>query len=262
MKNECKNVCLSLIVILLTFSVGKTEPIVIQDVPAYNWYHGCGPTSIAMVMGYWDLQGYSNLLQAEGDDLYLTEKVKDEITSPQHIATNYPAPYNPIYPVPPPNNTSIADWLGTSADGISLAPNIIPAILGWTDYKGYEFQASGLKFSTTGSLLWSTLITEINNGRPMLFLVDSNGSGSTNHLVPAIGYEDRGVNGLWYAVYTTWSENEVISWYQYRKITSGNIFGVSTGFSIKPITQVPEPSVFLLIVMLLPSIKFYWLWNR
>jgi len=244
-----KNFAFVLVLLVLKISISKADPIVIQGVPAYSWYHGCGPTSIAMIMGYWDLQGYSNLLQAEGNALYLTANVKDEITSPQHIAANYPSPYTPTYPVPPPNNTSIADWLGTSADGTSYVPNNAPAISGWAEYKGYEFQTSTIRFSTNnGATLWENLIKEVNASRPLLFIVDSNGGGSTNHAVPVFGYEDRGADGKWYACYTTWSEDEVVEWYQFRKITSGNIYGVYGAVLIEPIA-VPEPSVFLLLLM-------------
>ncbi len=28
----------------------------LEDVPDYDWYHGCSPTSGGMVFGYWDNQ--------------------------------------------------------------------------------------------------------------------------------------------------------------------------------------------------------------
>ena len=43
-----------------------TDPLVIGEVPAYSWYHGCGPTAVGSVLGYWDLHGYPNLFDASG----------------------------------------------------------------------------------------------------------------------------------------------------------------------------------------------------
>src|SRR4030042_572678 len=31
-------------------------------VPAYNWRHGCAPTAVGMVVGYYDTLGYSDLI--------------------------------------------------------------------------------------------------------------------------------------------------------------------------------------------------------
>ena len=35
--------------------------VMIQDVPAFDWCYGCGATSAAMLAGYWDRKGYSNI---------------------------------------------------------------------------------------------------------------------------------------------------------------------------------------------------------
>jgi hypothetical protein len=34
---------------------------VLPDAPAYDWYYGCSPTSAGMMMGYYDIHGYSGL---------------------------------------------------------------------------------------------------------------------------------------------------------------------------------------------------------
>ena len=39
-------------------------PVLLENVPAYDWYHGCGPTAAASIIGYYDMQGYSNLFDA------------------------------------------------------------------------------------------------------------------------------------------------------------------------------------------------------
>src|SRR5262249_45443900 len=55
--------------------------------PAYDWYHGCSPTSAGMLMGYWDLHGYGNLFDAQGwAQVSQTSFVEDQISSPAHNA--------------------------------------------------------------------------------------------------------------------------------------------------------------------------------
>ncbi len=93
--------------LLLSASPALAMPVFIQDIPAYNWYHGCGPTAAASVLAYWDLHGYSNLFTASGNDLYLTANVQDQISSPAHNAKYDPDPDVSSLPVPP--KTSIAD---------------------------------------------------------------------------------------------------------------------------------------------------------
>jgi hypothetical protein len=86
---------------------------VLDEVPAYNWYHGCGPTASASVIGYYDLHGYPQLFDAQGwDAVRLTENVQDQISSPQHNAKYDSTPDDLTLPVPPP--TSLADFMHTS----------------------------------------------------------------------------------------------------------------------------------------------------
>ena len=37
----------------------------ITGVPPYLWRHGCGPTSVGMVVGYWDGQGFDDLIPGD-----------------------------------------------------------------------------------------------------------------------------------------------------------------------------------------------------
>ena len=61
--------------------------VVLSNVPAYNWYHGCTPTAVGSVMGYWDLHGYDNLFSASGwAAVSQTVNVQDQISSPAHNA--------------------------------------------------------------------------------------------------------------------------------------------------------------------------------
>ena len=223
---------------------GMAAPVTLSEAPAYRWYHGCGPTAAAMVFGYWDLHGYPNLFPAEGEDVYLTENVQDQISSPEHNAKYDPKPDDANLPDPP--MTSIADWFRTSVDpldyGWSYLSYADDAFVGYAAYRGYQF-TSWYESVASGNFTWEDLMAEIDAGRPMMFLVDSNGDGATDHFVPVLGYVDRGVNGLWYGLYSTsWlGELETIIWKQFRPMSDTYTWGVGWGIFAHP-EPIPEPA--------------------
>ena len=228
---------LGMVAVLALCRPVAADPILLSDVPAYNWYHGCGPTAVGMIMGYWDLHGYPNLFQAQGSAVYLTANVQDEISSSAHNAKYDSNPDNTNLPTPA--YTSIADWFQTSVDntyGGGVYSNAPIAFTGYAAYKGYTFNASNIALGLT----WTNLVSEINLGRPMLFMVDSDGDGLPDHFVPVLGYDDRGANGRWYACYTTWTEDETPVWYQYLHETSGTLFGIYGATQVDP-QPIPEP---------------------
>ncbi len=47
-------------------------PVVLSNVPDYEWWYGCSPTSAGMLMGYYDLHGFSNLYSGGAAPLYNT----------------------------------------------------------------------------------------------------------------------------------------------------------------------------------------------
>ncbi len=162
----------------------------IENVPAYSWYHGCGPTAAASVLGYWDLHGMDNLFDASGwADVSLTMNVQEQISSAAHNAKYDPSPDNPNLPIPP--DTSIADFFRTSEDGLgygwSYLSYAVTAFEGYGAYRGYEINAWNV--SCGSQFGWSDLVTEIDNGRPMMFLVDTDGNNSTDHFIPVLGYD-------------------------------------------------------------------------
>ena len=205
--------------------LAPAAPILLDNMPAYNWYHGCGPTAAGSIVGYWDLAGLPNLFDASGPTIYLTANVQDQISSPEHNAKYDPDPDDPNLPVPV--KTSIADWFKTSVNlpyGWSYQSDAPAAFTGYFGYRGYT-ASSGWTFYDASSS-WSSFTNQINKGAPVMFLVDSTGDGGTDHFVPVFGYDDRGAGGLWYACYDTWSEGETVRWKQFRAMSSSYSWGV------------------------------------
>jgi hypothetical protein len=196
--------------------------------------------------------GYPDLFDASGwDEVRLTANVQDQISSPEHNAKYDPTPDAPG-PVPP--MTSIADWFRTSVDpleyGSSYQIYADDAFIGYSDYRGYEFDSF---YESWGDFIWDDLVTEIDAGNPMMFLVDSQGDGGTDHYVPVFGYDDRGLDGLWYGLYDTWSEEETIRWEMFRPMSSDYGWGVAYGTFVHPVSDpilpsepIPAPGALLL----------------
>ena len=81
-------------------------------------------------------------------------------------------------------------------------------------------------------MTWQLLKEEINvSHRPMVFLVDSNGDGQTDHLVAVVGYAELGGANL-YAFYSTWDHS--LWWANFDKMHKGNFYGfyASVMFSV------------------------------
>jgi hypothetical protein len=246
----------------LLFSGGTAlaDPVVLSSVPAYSWYHGCGPTAVASVFGYWDLHGYGNLFDASGQDLFLTANVQDQISSPAHNAKYDFTPDNPNLPAPP--DTSIADYFHTSEGslgyGWSFQSDAPEAFSGYAAYRGYDFSSSDEYFYS--GFTWDLFTSEIDAGRPVLFLVDTGGTGSTDHFVPVFGYDDRGAAGRWYGFYTTWSEDETVAWEPFRGLAAGHAWGIAYATFARPFgAPVPEPSTISLLAFgCAGAIRYTW----
>ncbi|UCD30436.1 MAG: hypothetical protein JSV03_08210 [Planctomycetota bacterium] len=103
----------------------------LSSAPNYDWWYGCSPTSAGMMMGYYDRNGYFDLvlggtaeLSTYGAGTYIAN---DTIASSGHIADFYRDndgdgdPYGDSGDdVSPPFHSfnSLADFMGTSQDGV------------------------------------------------------------------------------------------------------------------------------------------------
>ncbi len=214
--------------------------VVIPDVPAYNWYRGCGPTAAGMLLGYWDGQGFDDLVAGSAEtqtsavnDMMASSGNYDDYCLPIDYSPNMlPDKSEPPFGDEHPDNC-IADFMDTSQSyrnnywGWSWFSDVDNAISGYVDFATPHYDAT-VQNLTWGSFPWSALCAEIDAGRPSVFLVDTDGNGGTDHFITAIGYGEQGSTRM-YACLNTWDQS--IHWYEFAQISYGQpwgIYGVTT----------------------------------
>ena len=237
-------------------------------VPAYLWRHGCGPTAVGMVIGYYDGHGYSNLIP--GDASTQTNAVDQAIASqdnsanPQHyedysepIETSESSPLPDKSEDPPGDehiSNCIADFMETSWSargnfyGWSWSSDIGPSFTGYVNYIAPQYTPAYYNFWYSDDT-WNLLRTEIDHNRPMVFLVDSIGNGFTDHFVTVIGYRDtQGYQE--YACMDTWFDS--VRWERLRPMSSSYTWGVYGGTTFSLIgSELPSMNLWGLILTLI-----------
>ena len=230
---------------------------IVLDVPAYIWYHGCGPTAVGMVLGYWDSHGFDYLIP--GDATEQTEAVNQAISSSGNYydyckpIDNYgegPSPRPDLSEAPIGDehpDDSIADFMETSQSvhenyyGWSWYSKVDDAFKGYVEFTTPEYTAMAVNLRW-GAFTWEIYKAEIDAGRPVVLLVDSNEDGWTDHFVTAIGYSE--VNGeQMFACHDTWDIG--VHWYEFKKVQSGQLYGIygATLFNITTFSKVsPQPA--------------------
>ncbi len=244
---------------VIVSSLADGSQVVVLGVPAYSWRHGCAPTALGMIVGYWNEKGYSSLVP--GSASTQTEAVNQAIASQRDEAT--PGNYED-YCLPLDSNTesilpdrseggavhtndSIADFMLTSRSarqnryGWSWSSDLTPAFTQYVSNKSATYVAvtNGYQISDS-TMTWSVLTTELDNNRPMIFLVDTEGTGSTNHFVTIVGYRDT--PSRQYACFTTWDQE--VHWYDFAAIAQGQAWGVWGGWSFGLSGGTATPSIF------------------
>lgn len=227
---------------------------VIAQVPAYAWRHGCGPTSLGMVLAYYDMHGFEDLFA--GDSSTQTEDVNQAIASEgsgvrgsglQKHYEDYALPMDAgeasvqldrsiLYPYGCHTSDSIADYMETSWSrrgnfyGWSWSSRVIPALTSYVNQQNPAYVCSSTQYDMSdGSLSWSVLTTEMDNNRPMVFLVDTVGDGKTDHFVTVVGYSDGPPHQ--YACLDTWYPYDSLRWCDFAQMESGQDWGISKAWS-------------------------------
>jgi hypothetical protein len=238
---------------------GAAGEVVISGVPAYLWRDGCGPTAVGMVLGYYDSHGWDDLIP--GSAATQTAAVDQAIAShgsssgAQHYE-DYAKPLDDpgANPLPLPDMSSIdpggahlsdsvADFMRTSwsADGVyygwSYSNMIGPAFERYIASVAPQYSPSTSEYYMDyGTLTWGLMKGEIDAARPLVFLVDSDGDGYTDHFVPVIGYRET-YGYREYACWDTWSRN--VRWARFRAMSASypwGVWGATTFHVAAPIT--------------------------
>ena len=242
----------------------RASATVISAVPAYLWRHGSAPAAVGMILGYYDRTGFPDLLP--GDAATQTEAVNNALASPEHY-DDYSLPLDkpPTLlrdksELPPSErhlNNCLADYLFTSwslygnyygytwdIDVGSKLPAYVAAV------SSYTVIAVPYAAETVG---WHIVQNEILSGRPLVFLVDSDGDGAADLFVAVAGVNTvDGVN--YYGCYNTWDRE--LHWYPYQGPESGQPWDVRVVLTIV-VTHIVLPPLDLQLTALVNDYLFY-----
>ena len=222
--------------------------VVIPDVPAYTWHHGCGPTATGMVVGYWDGQGFPDLVpgSAATQTPAVNAMITDDSGQPNCSLPDgdhyqdYSCPLDTYGPIQPDrselggahNSNCVGDFMRTSWSiagnryGWSYGSDIVPAFEQYVQCQtAYEPTAQDHPFY---SFSWQRYMNEIDANRPMTLIVDINGDGVTDHLITAVGYNDA--TGQ-YGCHDTWDGS--VHWFEWRQMSPGSPWGIASVYTFR-----------------------------
>jgi hypothetical protein len=252
--------------------VGTAGEVLLSDVPAYIWHDGCAPTSLGMILGYYDGHGFPDLIPGDASSQVANPSVSQAIAS--HGSPADPGHWED-YALPreddddilsdrselPAGDEHVSDSL---ADFMETSWSVRGLRYGWSfinlvgsAFRDYVALADPTVTAATADywygsgsssrLTFAVLQGEIDAGRPMVFYVDCTGDGVSDHAVAAIGYRDTGADPE-YAYWDTW--DRTVQWSTFRAVSSaykwgvygGTTFALSTGGDTadlsKPVTTV------------------------
>ncbi|MFH0954474.1 MAG: hypothetical protein V1873_09115 [Verrucomicrobiota bacterium] len=212
-----------------------TNPVIVSNVPPYLYYRGCGPTAEGMVIGYWDGQGYTNLVS--GIASTQTASVNGMIAS-QGNYDDYWLPVdttNTVVPDASETNAAGCHEDDSVADFMRTSRSILNNCAGWSRFSeaddgltnyvrwkeaSYNCRAENV---TWGSGLWARFCSEIGSNHPAVLLIDTDTDGYADHFVAGIGYGTDGVTNM-YACYDTW--DAAVHWYSFTNMAAGRPYGI------------------------------------
>ncbi len=181
------------------------------NVPVYDWYRGCGPTSVGMLFGYYDVNYDTDFLEGDANT---QSYVLGSIASGQHYADySMPIESTPM-PIPDKSETgvphmdnSIADFLGTSIskDGLifgwGYVSKVVTGIEDYASFRGYQMDAQYYDGFTLDDFKH-----EIDEGRPFIAFLNADGQLGADHFVTVIGYDKDE-----FIFHSTWASSPTIT---------------------------------------------------
>jgi len=231
-------------------------------VPSYLWRHGCGPTAVGMVIGYYDILGYDDLIP--GSAATQTDQVNQVIASggdqdnpfPPGSESHYEDYASPEDSWPnmldddyitqdrvPHTDNCIADYMHTSKStfdnyyGWCWSDDIGSAFVDYVLQQNSNYSVEFQDYYFHRTLNWSILTSEIDLGRPMVFLVDTDGDNSTDHFVTVIDYRTHGQNNE-YGCWDTWDDGK-IRWQDFNQMSADVSWGIWGAWQFVFNTPVP-----------------------
>jgi hypothetical protein len=107
----------------------------------------------------------------------------------------------------------------------------MPAFINYVSLRSPYYVPTTSMYHFGSTLTFDVVKQEIDAGRPMVFIVDSDGDGETDHLVPVVGYNDGPPQTYIYHDTWDWSDHES----EFRGMSTAYSWGVWAGwsFSIK-----------------------------
>jgi len=256
--------------------------VIIPGVPAYLWHHGCGPTAVGMVVGYCDGKGYPNLVtgDASSQTNAVNAMIADDRGNPNCAAPDgdhyqdYSCPID-YWPnlLADKSTTGGAHASNCVGDFFKTSWSLVSNYYGWSwfsdvpaSFTGYVNLVAPQYNPVTvnrsfSEFNWATYMAEIDAGRPMVLLVDTDGNGVTDHFVTAIGYDNTTME---YGILNTWDTNK--HWYLWRGIEAGvswGIYGITTfGLSGAPIPSLSQWGLIGLMLVLLTIATWVFIRRR
>lgn len=222
--------------------LARATAVTIPGVPAYLWHHGCGPTAVGMVVGYWDAS-FANLVP--GDAASQTAAVDAMIADDSGFplcsgpASDHFQDYScPKDYSPNPLQTDRSETGGAHADNcvgdfMYTSQSAYWNYYGWSWFSHVPQSFTGYVALSDPSLLvtsanhdysgfgWTEYKSEIDQGRPVVLLVDTDGDNSTDHFITGVGYDEA---SLTYIAYNTWDRS--LHSYLWRGMAPGNTWGI------------------------------------
>jgi hypothetical protein len=205
----------------LISTAAQVDAKTIGEVPAYTFpwdgiagYPGCGPIAGGMLVGYWDAHGFGNLITGgDGTNSWDTNpvNVKKMIASDGYKTDYWPTP---DLTTPTHTDDSLADFdhcsrLPLDVQSLSTFGYQLTGLRDYFTYRGYTGSTGENKevAPLDPDAFWNDFVAEIDAGRPVELLVDSDGVDGIDHFVAAIGYDVTGGQRK-YVCYNGWDTAE------------------------------------------------------
>jgi hypothetical protein len=246
------------------------------NTPDYEWWYGCSPTSAGMMMGYYDNNGYSNLVPGVAEmDTHGNPgaNVNNIIASSDHVADFYTGYMNsgddPLASGRsiPSGFNCLADFMGTSQDSVTN-PDGASTFYNWNDgspfyesdafnygvsdksgmygigeyidYTGYDAQVLYNQYIDNMGMMYGFTLAqyqaEIDAGKPVMIHIEG-------HSMLGYGYLD-GTDTI--QVRDTWASGGM---FNNGLMTWGGYYGGSAHYAVTALTIVPEPGSLALLAL-------------